>query len=150
MSDWKSKQLVVLVIAILLSLGIGVGAGTRISSLQTNPSQPMALSDSLEVFQTASASVQGKIIEVANGTVTIENNRGLSGKFKAGDPLSIFTLKPGTKEATSSGVLDPAIFNKPVMISLNYQNGHFEIVSISVIPEGKLATPRPSSSPLKK
>jgi hypothetical protein len=134
MFDFKPRQIILLVIVAFLVFGIGLVVGMRFVNFQPTNMSPTPLSDSLTIFQNASASIQGQITETDGESVVIKNNSGQSGRFVVSDEVNIFTLQPGIKQATASGGLGSEILNKPVVINLNYQNSRFEIVSISVLP----------------
>lgn len=134
MVDLTSRQNIVILSTSVLVFILGFILGTIFANYRAMNAQPITGMNKLEIFTSATASIQGKVVNVDNNVATIQSIDGSEGKYVVNNNVGVFTLKPGVKEATVSSALDQSLLNKDVLVRLDYQNGQFEIVSISVLP----------------
>lgn len=127
------KFLVIIVIAFL------VGILVDRSMLQKNPNvtnqQPAVSKNSL--FQTQSATLQGKITKVSDNNITVENDKGEFGTFTASPRMVIYKFNSGSRQATSSSDLKSIEQNQTVILTLTLSGNDYQIASISYIPSKK-------------
>lgn len=126
----------------IVCLVVGFVGGLGFAGMRPQTVGSVTSLSKLDIFTTATGSIQGMVTKVGDGMATVKNSAGVEGDYKVSDQVSVFTLKPGVKQATSSAGLDESLLNRKVIVNLIYKNGQFEIVSVSVIPE--MTTPPPA------
>lgn len=132
----------------MIFLLVGMIIGYLGANYRQQRNQPIIGMDKLEIFSTASATIEGQISSINNGVATVRSLSGQEGNYRVSDTVGVFILRPGTKQATSSANLNDDLLNKDAIFSLSYQNGLFEIVSVSF--KGDMAaTATPAASVTK-
>lgn len=132
-----NKNILTIVTALVIGIVIGVVVGNLIPKKSTGlMSKPADLS----AFSSATATIQGTITKIDGNKASVKGKQGAEGEFILANGAGVYTQQPGIKRATSSAGLSTANLNKNMMISLNYQNGRFEIVSVSIIPDKRVLT----------
>lgn len=137
-----NKNILTIVAAVVIGIVIGVVIGNFV------PKKSMGLVSKpadLSAFSSATATIQGTITKIDGNKVSVKGRQGAEGEFILANGAGVYTQQPGGKRATPSAGLNPENLNKNMVINLNYQNGRFEIVSVSIIPD-KIVLPSPVAS----
>lgn len=93
--------------------------------------------------------IYGKVTKVEGLTATIRNNKNQTAKLPLSSSLAVYK-KPGQLQATSSAALKAIKLNTQALISLEYKNGKYKVVSITYnIPKRQPTTASPSATPKK-
>lgn len=124
-----------------ICLALGFGIGVFFTNYFLVKQSTELRRGNFELFNRANASISGMITKIDKNVATVKSAQGI-GNYTVSTQVNVFMLRPGTKQATASADLNVGLLNKNAMIELAYQNGHFEIISISLIPENKV-TPTP-------
>lgn len=130
----------------MAALVIGIVIGVLVGNFIPRKSNGlMAKPADLSAFSSATATIQGTITKIDRNKVSVKGKQGAGGEFILANGAGVYTQQPGIKRATPSADLNQSLLNKNMVITLNYQNGRFEIVSISIIPY-KIVLPPPTAS----
>lgn len=94
------------------------------------PSPSVASSTIQDFFDGVSSTVQGKITEISDDMITVENKKGQSQTFKISP--TVFISKPGEggKVATASGEKSAIEKDKDVVLSFAVQEGQYVVMSV--------------------
>ncbi len=98
------------------------------------------------IFETQSATVYGTITKINGSTLSVTNDRGLTGDFLIFSKVAIYTSdgtvknKDGIAVASASSDLKTVEIGKQASLFLELINGEYQVVSISYFPP--LPTPK--------
>ena len=152
MNKYLSKLLVIVVVVFLVGVFVGHSLlGQKVSekgTSQTTPPQKNAL------FQSQTASIQGKITKVEGSSISVESSQGQSGTFTASNRVVIYKFPAGSRQASASADLKSIELDKKVLLALTLINDNYQIASISYLPpiasaSAKLSPP-PAGGPTPK
>ena len=140
------------IIAIILIIVFAVGGFLLGKSVSQNSTQSKTTSPKQNsIFSSQTATIQGEITKVNNGTISVKSNSGQTGDFPLSPRAVIYQFKPGATTASASSDLKTIETGKPVVLVLELKDGTYQVVSISYIQKrpASLSSPSPSPTPIK-
>ncbi len=134
-----------LVIFILAAFGGGFFTGRNTGNLKTSsnivPKEQIATNPLID--SKPMAVIAGKITKVSGKTLSITNNKGVSGEIEASERAVI--SKPAAGGPSSGSDLNSIELNKEVTLTVEVNGGLYEVVSIIYPPTPVPPTSTPSA-----
>lgn len=128
------------IIALVVGVIIGLVIGTQLMR-SDKLANTITGNDQMTALTSATGSIEGEITAITGNKLSVKSLSGQEGIYSIAKDVRVYSLRPGEKQATSSSTLDQTILNQKVLLGLRYQNGNFEVVSVSRIPAQQSGNP---------
>lgn len=85
------------------------------------------------IFSSQNATIEGDVIGIEGGNISIRNKQGVSDTFTASPKMAIYKYSSRFPQASASSDLKSIELNLPAIIALEYRKDQYQIVAISYL-----------------
>ncbi len=136
-----------IVLGILLVLISGF-VGYQLGINKPNPTDKKPQSEVQEakvtknpLFTTQSATIHGKITAINDKLITIQTINNITQQVKIADNVAISKLGNNNRPNPPTSDIKTLESNKNVLLSLEFMDGEYKVVSITYLPDTNTSTP---------